>query len=161
MNDKIFFFLVQATGCSHWECHWSHPPGTWIRKTILCFSKKIFQIRIKHFWLKSSHNIKCLIIYFLIWPYICSKVWCIHVHDFCSKAYHHILGIFHMISIISRLVFFFFLLWCQKWIRKTFGEFYVETVNIKVVDNYLNYNLSETIFIKLDLGLCRLFLDAP
>jgi hypothetical protein len=25
--------------------------------------------------------------------------------------------------------------WCQKWIFKNFGEFYKETVNIKIVDN--------------------------
>jgi hypothetical protein len=39
------------------------------------------------------------------------------------------------------------LFWCQKWIYKNLGEFYVENVNIKVVDNNLNYNLSEIIYL--------------
>ncbi len=39
------------------------------------------------------------------------------------------------------------LFWCQKWVFKNFGEFYVETVNKKAVDNNLNYNLSEIIYL--------------
>jgi hypothetical protein len=27
------------------------------------------------------------------------------------------------------------LFWCQKWIYKRFGGFWIETVNVKVVDN--------------------------
>jgi hypothetical protein len=37
------------------------------------------------------------------------------------------------------------LFWCQKWVFKNLCEFYVETVNIKAVDNNLNYNLSDII----------------
>ncbi len=39
------------------------------------------------------------------------------------------------------------LFWCQKWIFTYLGEFYKETVNIKVVDNKSNYNLSEIIYL--------------
>jgi hypothetical protein len=34
----------------------------------------------------------------------------------------------------------------QKWIFLNLGEFNIETVNIKVVDNNSNYNLSEIIY---------------
>jgi hypothetical protein len=34
----------------------------------------------------------------------------------------------------------------QKWIFKKLGEFYLETLNIKVIDNNSNYNLSEIIY---------------
>jgi hypothetical protein len=41
-----------------------------------------------------------------------------------------------------------------KLIFRNLGEFFVETVNIKVVDNNLNYNLSEIIYIyKIGPGL--------
>jgi hypothetical protein len=39
------------------------------------------------------------------------------------------------------------LFWCQKRIFKNLGEFYVETVNVIVVDNNLNHNLSEIIYL--------------
>jgi hypothetical protein len=39
------------------------------------------------------------------------------------------------------------LFWSQKWIFKNLGELYIVTVNIKVADNNLNYNLSETIYL--------------
>jgi hypothetical protein len=41
-------------------------------------------------------------------------------------------------KILEKVLWF----WCRKWILKNVGEFYVEAVNIKVVDNNLNYNLS-------------------
>jgi hypothetical protein len=44
-------------------------------------------------------------------------------------------------NILEKLLF-----WCQKWIFKSLGEFYIETVKIKVVDNNSNYNLSEIIY---------------
>jgi hypothetical protein len=53
------------------------------------------------------------------------------------------------------------LFWWQKLILKNLGEFYVETVNIKVVDNNLNWFIWNIKLIKLDLDLCKLFLDAP
>ncbi len=45
------------------------------------------------------------------------------------------------------------LFWCQKWIFNNLGEFYKETVNIKVVDNNSNYNLSEKYISKIGTGL--------
>ncbi len=46
------------------------------------------------------------------------------------------------------------LFWCQKLIFKNLGDFYIETLQIKVVDNNSNYNLSEIIYIyKIGPGL--------
>jgi hypothetical protein len=41
------------------------------------------------------------------------------------------------------------LFWCQKWIFKNLGGFYIETLNIKVVDNNTNYTVEEGNFGRL------------
>jgi hypothetical protein len=52
-------------------------------------------------------------------------------------------------KILEKVIF-----WCQKLIFKNLGEFYIETVKLKVVDNNSNYNLSEIIYIsKIGPGL--------
>jgi hypothetical protein len=62
--------------------------------------------------------------------YIINNVHLINMENFYFEVVQFQQSLTDIIKILEKVLF-----WYQKWIFKNLGQFYFETVNIKVVDN--------------------------